>query len=238
MDGIARGGAAARFRPTRVRAAAAGSRLARRAFFPPRTSSSGTGPLRSGTRAFAFPRARAGERLRRCVILGASMRRVLPPRLVLVSLGHFTIDSYSSFFSPLLPLLVSKLHLNLTLVGSLVALAAVSSSFAQPLFGWLSDRVQRPWFVAFGPLVAAVFLSSVGRAPSYGTLIALLMLGGIGVAAFHPQAAVLAGDLSPRRGLAMSFFVTGGTLGFSLGPLFAVSVVGAVGLERTWVAAL
>ena len=167
------------------------------------------------------------------------MRQVLTPRLVLLALGHFTIDAYSSFFSPLLPLLVTKLHLNLTLVGSLVALAAVSSSFSQPLFGWLADRVDRPWFVAFGPLVAAVFLSGVGLAPSYGALVALLMLGGIGVAAFHPQGAVLAGELSPqRRTLAMSFFITGGTLGFSLGPLLAVSVVGAVGLERTWIAAL
>jgi FSR family fosmidomycin resistance protein-like MFS transporter len=166
------------------------------------------------------------------------MRQVLTPRLILVSLGHFTIDSYSSFFSPLLPLLVTKLHLNLTLVGTLVALAALSSSFAQPLFGWLADRVHRPWFVAFGPLVAAVFLSAIGLAPSYGALVALLMLGGIGVAAFHPQAAVLAGDATPRRGLAMSFFVTGGTLGFSFGPLFAVSVVGRFGLDHTWLAAI
>ena len=166
------------------------------------------------------------------------MRRILTPRLVLLSLGHFTVDAYASFFSPLLPLLVAKLHLSLTLVGSLVALAAVASSFSQLLFGWLADRVQRPWFVAFGPLVAAVFLSAVGLASSYGALVLVLMLGGIGVAAFHPQAAVLASELSPRRGLAMSIFVTGGTLGFSLGPLFAVSVVGASGLERTWVAGL
>jgi FSR family fosmidomycin resistance protein-like MFS transporter len=98
--------------------------------------------------------------------------------------------------------------------------------------------VHRPWFVAFGPLVAAVFLSSIGLAPTYGALVALLMLGGIGVAAFHPQAAALAGDLSPRRGIAMSFFVTGGTLGFAFGPLFAVGVVGMFGLDRTWVAAI
>lgn len=166
------------------------------------------------------------------------MRQVLTPRLLLVSFGHFTIDSYSSFFSPLLPLLVAKLDLSLTLVGSLVALAAVASSFAQPLFGWLSDRVRRPWFVAFGPLLAAAFLSAIGLAPTYAALVTLLMVGGIGVAAFHPQAAVLAGDAGPRRGLAMSVFVTAGTLGFALGPLFAVSVVGLVGLERTWMAAL
>ena len=166
------------------------------------------------------------------------MRTFFTPRLGLLAVGHFTIDSYASFFSPLLPLLVAKLDLSLTLVGTLVALAAVSSSFAQPLFGWLSDRVRRPWFVAFGPLTAALFMSGVGLAPTYGTLVALLMLGGIGVAAFHPQAASLTRDLSPRRGMAMAFFVTGGTLGFSLGPLFAVTVVGWFGLDRTWLAAI
>lgn len=166
------------------------------------------------------------------------MRSFLTPRLALLALAHFTIDSYSSFFSPLLPLLVQKLDLNLTLVGALVALSSVTSSFAQPLFGWLSDRLHRPWFVVLGPLVAAVFLSAIGIAPTFGALVALLMLGGLGVAAFHPQAAVLAGETSARRGLAMSFFITGGTLGFALGPLFAVAVVGAFGLERTWVALL
>jgi FSR family fosmidomycin resistance protein-like MFS transporter len=37
--------------------------------------------------------------------------------------------------------------------------------------------------------------------------------------------------------MAMAFFVTGGTMGFSLGPLLAVGVVSAFGLERSWVAA-
>lgn len=166
------------------------------------------------------------------------MKPFLTPRLALLASAHFATDAYSSFFSPLLPLLVAKLHLSLTLVGTLVALASVSSSFGQPLFGYISDRLHRPYFVAFGPLLAALFISSIGRAPSFGVLVALLMLGGLGVAAFHPQAAVLAGESSTRRAMAMSLFVSGGTLGFALGPLFAVTVVGRVGLERTWLAAI
>lgn len=173
----------------------------------------------------------------RAVCYGAvHMRRLLTPRLLLLAVGHFTIDSYSSFFSPLLPLLVTKLDLSLTLVGTLVALASVASSFSQPLWGWLSDRMHRPWFVVIGPVVSAVFMASIGRADSFGALVALLMAGGIGVAAFHPQAAVLAGEASPKRSLAMSVFISGGTLGFALGPLFAVSVVNAVGLEHTFIA--
>lgn len=166
------------------------------------------------------------------------MRNVLTPRLAVLSAAHFTIDSYSSFFTPLLPLLVQKLGLSLTLVGTLVALASLSSSFSQPLFGVLADRLSRPWFVAFGPLVAAVFLASVGLAPSYAALVALLMAGGLGVAAFHPQSAALAADASPRRGLGMSLFITGGTVGWALGPLFSVTLVSRVGLERSWLAAV
>jgi FSR family fosmidomycin resistance protein-like MFS transporter len=166
------------------------------------------------------------------------MRRTVTPRLALLSFAHFGIDAYSSFFPPLLPLLMDRLHLSLTRVGALVALASLASSFSQPLFGLLADRLRRPWFVGLGPPVAAVFLASVGVATSYPMLVALLMLGGLGVAAFHPQGAVLASEEGGRRSLAMSIFITGGTLGFALGPLYAVGMVGLLGLERSWLAAL
>ncbi len=166
------------------------------------------------------------------------MRSVLTPRLGLLALGHFTIDSYSSFYLPLLPLLMHRLGLNYAMVGGLVALGSMSSSFSQPLFGLLSDRLARPWFVALGPLVAAVFLSAIGAAPSYAALVTLLVLGGVGVAAFHPQTASLAGASSPRRGIAMSLWITGGTLGWALGPMLATATVRGFGLERTYVAAI
>jgi len=166
------------------------------------------------------------------------MRKFLTPRLGVLTAAHFTIDSYSSFYLPLLPLLVPRLGLNYTLVGTLVAIGSMSSSFAQPLFGYASDRMSRPWFVALGPLVAALFLSAIGAAPSYAALVVLLVLGGFGVSAFHPQTASLAGLSSAARGKAMSFWVTGGTLGWALGPMFATVSVGAFGLERTWIAAL
>jgi len=166
------------------------------------------------------------------------MRLPITPRLALLAAAHFSIDSYSSFLTPLLPLLVAKLGLNLTAVGALVACASISSSLSQPLFGLLADRMRRPWFVAFGPLVAATFLGAVGSASSFASLATLVVLGGIGVAAFHPQAAALATVSAPRRGLALSVFVTGGTLGFSFGPLFAVAVVGVFGLARTSLASL
>jgi len=84
------------------------------------------------------------------------------PRLGLLTFGHFTVDAYSSFFSPLLPLLVTKLDLSLTRVGTLVAFMSLASSMAQPLFGLVSDRMRHPWFIAVGPLFAALFISALG----------------------------------------------------------------------------
>ncbi|MEY4374306.1 MAG: hypothetical protein RL760_472 [Candidatus Eisenbacteria bacterium] len=157
-------------------------------------------------------------------------------RLVVLAAGHFTIDAYSSFFLPLLPLLVQRLGLNYAMVGGLTALASLSSSFSQPLFGVLADRLRRPWFVVAGPLLAALFMSAIGWSANYAMLVGLLIMGGFGVAMFHPQTAKLAGASSPQRGLAMSFWVTGGTLGWALGPAFATATVNRFGLDHTWVA--
>ena len=55
------------------------------------------------------------------------MRSVITPRLALLTTAHFTVDVYSSFFSPLLPLLATRLDMNLATVGTLVALASISS---------------------------------------------------------------------------------------------------------------
>jgi FSR family fosmidomycin resistance protein-like MFS transporter len=159
-------------------------------------------------------------------------------RLAVLTLGHFTIDAYSSFFLPLLPLLAQRLGLNYAMIGGLTAMASISSSFLQPPFGLLADRLRRPWFVALGPMIAAVFMASIGLAPRYEVLVALLVLGGLGVAMFHPQTAALAGATSPQRALAMSTWVTGGTLGWALGPAYATGIVHHFGLERTWVAAI
>ena len=166
------------------------------------------------------------------------MPSFLTRRLAVLATAHFTIDSYSSFFLPLLPLLMVRLGLNYTMIGGLVAIGSMSSSFSQPLFGLLSDRLSRPWFVVLGPLIAAVFLSSIGLAPNYLTLVVLLVIGGFGVAMFHPQTAAMAGNSGPKRGMAMSFWVTGGTLGWALGPLFATSTARVFGLDHTYVAAI
>jgi FSR family fosmidomycin resistance protein-like MFS transporter len=81
-------------------------------------------------------------------------------------------------------------------------------------------------------------MSMIGLAPSFGVLALLLALGGLGSAAFHPPGASMATRVSAGRGSGVrySLFSFGGSLGYAAGPLIAVGVVAAVGLERLWLA--
>ena len=160
------------------------------------------------------------------------MNRIHPTVLLMAS-AHFMVDGYGNIYAPLLPLLIPKLHLTLAAAGTLTMLYQMAASVAQVGFGHLADRWRPRLLVMAGPVIAVSVLSFVGAAPTIAALAAVLILGGLGAAAFHPPAAALAhrlGGTSP--GLAMSVHITGGTLGFSLGPLLFAPFAQHLGL--TW----
>lgn len=160
-----------------------------------------------------------------------------PGQLALVvAAAHGVTDAYVAFLTPLLPRLMAKLGLSIALAATMAMVLSLASSLLQPLLGYLADRFGRRRFVAAGPLMAGVFLSLIGLAPSATILALLLILGGLGSAAFHPPGATLAARIEEggRSGLRLSFFSFGGTLGFALGPLAAVGIVALVGLEGLW----
>lgn len=148
------------------------------------------------------------------------------------------VDSYGgSFLSPLLPLFQRKFALSRSRVGLMMSLLSFSASLCQPLYGALSDRFRRPWLAILGPALAAGFISAVGLAPSYGLLLGLMMVGGAGIAAYHPEGVVLASQASGwRKGLGVSIFVTGGAAGYATAPLLSQFLIQRIGLERAFVA--
>ena len=144
------------------------------------------------------------------------------------------VDGYGNIYAPLLPLLIPKLHLSLALAGTLTMLYQMAASVAQVGFGHLADRWRPRVLVMAGPVVAVSVLSFVGLAPNVPALAAVLIVGGLGAAAFHPPAAALAHRLGgSHRGLAMSVHITGGTLGFSMGPLIFAPAAQHFGLQWT-----
>jgi FSR family fosmidomycin resistance protein-like MFS transporter len=157
---------------------------------------------------------------------------------LVIAVAHGLNDSYTAFLHPLLPRLIDKLGLNIAMAATLAMTLSLAASLAQPLLGFLSDRFGRRWFVAAGPLLSGIFLSLIGWAPSFAILLVLLILGGLGSAAFHPPGASLAARASAGRGsgLRLSIFSSGGSLGYAMGPMIAVGVVAWLGLGGLWVA--
>jgi FSR family fosmidomycin resistance protein-like MFS transporter len=157
----------------------------------------------------------------------------------LLSTAHLVLDSYSSFIFQLLPLMALKLKLTPAQAGWIPPILTISSSLMQPVYGMISDRWLKRSMSVSGPLIAAVFLSSIGVATSVPMLLAIVVLGGIGVGMFHPQSAALVtraatADGGRHQGMVMSVFSSAGTVGYALGPIIIAAVVSAVGLERSW----
>lgn len=146
---------------------------------------------------------------------------------------HFVVDGYGNIYAPLLPLLIPQLGLSLAAAGVLQMCFQMSNSVAQLAFGRLADRWRPRWLVVIGPIVAVTILSLIGLAPNVWVLGGVLVLGGLGGAAFHPPAAALVHRLGgKRKGLAMSVHISGGSVGFALGPLLFAPFVQRYGL--TW----
>src|SRR5262249_21431103 len=122
------------------------------------------------------------------LVAPATRARAASLGFVLYCLAHFFIDLYSSAVGAFQPLLVDKLHFNLTQAGILGGIMVFSGSFVQPAYGYLSDRFHSRMFSALAPAVAGVFIASLGLAYNFWTAAILIFLGGIGIASFHPQA--------------------------------------------------
>jgi FSR family fosmidomycin resistance protein-like MFS transporter len=139
----------------------------------------------------------------------------------------------------LLPFLVAERGLSLAAAGALILASTISSSVVQPLFGIFSDNRPIPALMALGVLFAGIGMSLVGVAPSYPLIFLCVVLSGIGVAAFHPEAARFANYVSgSRRAQGMSFFSVGGNVGVALGPVLTTPFVLLFSLPGTLFLAL
>ena len=155
--------------------------------------------------------------------------------LVLLTLAHTVVDAYASAVPALLPFWQERFALSYGLAGLITGISNVTSSVAQPLVGIVVDRGRDPRWVAVACLTAAAGVALTGLAPSYGIFLACVVLGGLGVSAFHPQGYKLTGIHAGRsQAAATSWFLVGGNVGVALGPLIGTAVVLRAGVGGTW----
>ena len=152
-------------------------------------------------------------------------------KVLLLSICHFIHDVYSSFLAPLLPFLIDKFGLQFAQAGFLTTIMQVPALLS-PYIGKLADRMSFRYFIITAPALTAVPMSLLGVAPSYGVLLILLFLTGVSVSLFHVPAPVLVYRVAGERtGRAMSFYMTGGELARTIGPLTIVGAISLLGFD-------
>ena len=154
--------------------------------------------------------------------------------MAVLSLGHLCVDLCQGALPALLPFLIAAHHWSYGQASALVLAATISSSIVQPLFGHLSDGRSLPWLLPGGVALAAAGIALAGVAGSYALTFAVVVVSGLGVAAYHPEASRFANYVAgEKRATAMSFFSVGGNAGFALGPVLVTPLALAFGLGGT-----
>ena len=151
--------------------------------------------------------------------------------MVALSGGHLAADFASGSVPALIPFLTDRFHLGYALAAMLLLAATVSSSLVQPLFGLWSDQRGALWLIPGGVALAAIGVGGAAVSPLYPLVLLLVLAGGLGVAAFHPEGAKHAAYASGRkRASGMSYFNIGGNSGYALGAFATGQLVVWLGL--------
>lgn len=159
--------------------------------------------------------------------------------LTLLALGHLVVDISQGALPAILPFLREVFHLSYAAAGAIILAANLTSSIIQPLFGYLADRTARRWLLPLSAFVSGLGIALTGVAPSYAAVVVLVVVSGLGIAAYHPEgyksASHVAGD---RKATGLSIFAIGGNLGMALGPPMITVLVAGFGLRGSlWMVA-
>ncbi|WP_327352031.1 MFS transporter [Streptomyces sp. NBC_01304] len=148
------------------------------------------------------------------------------------------MDVYQGAVASLVPFFVSERAYTYAAVSGIVLAASLLSSVVQPLFGALTDRWALPWLLPVSTLVGGAGVALAGLGGSYALTLWAVALSGVGVAAYHPEAARVARLASGGSHTAMGWFSLGGNLGFATAPLLVSGVVATGGLGASPLLAL
>ncbi|MEU7135068.1 MFS transporter [Streptomyces sp. NPDC046261] len=153
--------------------------------------------------------------------------------VALLSVGHACVDVYQGAVAALVPFFVSERAYTYAAASGIVLAASLLSSVVQPLFGALTDKWAMPWLLPVSTLVGGAGVALAGVGGSYAFTVVAVAVSGIGVAAYHPEAARLARSAGHGSHTAMGWFSLGGNLGFAAAPLMVSAVITTGGLRAS-----
>lgn len=154
--------------------------------------------------------------------------------IAVLATGHGFVDMTQGVVAALIPFMISRRGYSYAEATTLVLAMTITSSVIQPIFGHLADRRSMPWMLPGGVLVAGVGIAAAGVASTHPLTLTAVAVAGLGVGAYHPEAARFANYVSGnKRASGMSLFAVGGNAGFAVGPMLVTPLVLAFGLSGT-----
>lgn len=157
----------------------------------------------------------------------------------LVGSAHFMSHFLQLTLPPLFPILRDGLGVGYVGLGLVSTVFYGTSGIGQTVSGFLVDRFGAARVLVGGLGLFGTAIALAGLSPSYGALIAIALVAGLGNSVFHPaDYAIFNRVVDPRR-LARAYSVhsIGGNLGWVAGPALVVTLSGLVGWRAALVAA-
>lgn len=152
--------------------------------------------------------------------------------------SHIVDDLYQGAVPALLPFLIAERRYSYAAATGITLAATFLSSLLQPVFGVLTDRHQLRWLVGAGLLTAGLGIGLCGLGDNYALTWAMVAVSGVGVAAYHPEAARLARQAAGASAQGMSWFAVGGNVGIAIAPIIVAPTLATAGLTGTPILAL
>ncbi|WP_266031659.1 MFS transporter [Brucella intermedia] len=149
----------------------------------------------------------------------------MPSRFLLpaLALTVFFVGATEFMLSTMLSPLATAFDTTPAHASWLVSSYALSYAVAAPIFGFLSDRIDRRRLLLISLVLFAIDGLALTVAPSFGAAIALRIFGGLASAALIPTAFALVADIIHvhRQSGAMGAVMVGMTAGILAGPVIA-----------------
>lgn len=135
-----------------------------------------------------------------------------------------------------LPPLIKHFGWSRAQISLLPAVLAISSGLSVPLFGWLLDRVEARLVIVAGALMSGLAFVAASRVESFGPMVAVYVLEGLGITAatLLPASVVVANWFAARRGLAMGVAIAGTSLGGAALTMVANFAIGHSGWRAAY----
>jgi FSR family fosmidomycin resistance protein-like MFS transporter len=154
--------------------------------------------------------------------------------ILILSLSHLFTDLTGSALPAMMPFLKNTHQMSYTAVGAVIMVSNMTSSIIQPLFGYLSDKMEMKWLLPVSIILTYIGFSFLGLASSFLVLLILVIINGLGIAVYHPEGTkIMHYFTGSRMATGMSFFQVGGNLGMALGPLFITYAIALADLSGT-----